>query len=83
MSVLITVASKHAATDEIGEAIADGLARRGVEAVLQPPESATDVATYEAVVIGSSVYAGHWLPAAKRFVDDHTANATKVGSDGS
>lgn len=71
MNVLVTAASRHGATREIAEAIAEGLVADGLEAHVHPPDEVTDLTGVDAVVIGSSVYAGHWLDAAKRFVDRH------------
>jgi menaquinone-dependent protoporphyrinogen oxidase len=66
MRVLVTAASKHGATWEIAEAIRDGLAAADVEAVALPPAEVTDLEGYDAVVLGSGVYAGRWLEPARR-----------------
>jgi menaquinone-dependent protoporphyrinogen oxidase len=70
MKVLVTAASKHGATRQLAEAIGDVLARRGVDvavlAVDDLPPGTID--RYGAVILGSAVYAGHWLPAAREFV---------------
>lgn len=60
MKILVTVASKHGATAEIGEALGAHLHERGGEVMILPPEAVDEVASYDAVVIGSAVYAGHW-----------------------
>ncbi len=86
MRVLITVASKHNATAEIGVEIAFVLQSRGIEVVNLPPETVTDLAGYDAVIAGSSVYEGRWLKPAERFVTDHrdalTAMPTWLFSSG-
>ena len=59
MRVLVTaepVASKHQATQEIAEAIAAGLAARGVNAEALPIEEVRGVDGYDAVVVGSAIY---------------------------
>ena len=71
MRVLVTAASKHGGTMEIAEAIGDALTMCGVDAVVVPVADARDVATFDAIVLGSAVYVGHWLPAAKEFVTQH------------
>ena len=75
--VLIAVASKHGATSEIGKAVASALAEEGIDAEVQPPERVAAVDSFDAVVIGSGVYAGHWLKPAKRFVEHHGATLRK------
>lgn len=67
MNVLITVASKHGATAEIGEALGAHLHERGLDVTVVPPEAVDGVTSYNAVIIGSAVYAGHWRQEALEF----------------
>jgi menaquinone-dependent protoporphyrinogen oxidase len=69
MNVLVTAASRNGATAEIAQAIATALRSKGLTATVEAPESVRDIRGYDAVVLGSAVYAGHWLPAATGFVD--------------
>jgi menaquinone-dependent protoporphyrinogen oxidase len=69
MKVLVTAASKYGATGEIAAAIGDVLAERGLDATVLPPEEVRSVDDFEAVVLGSAVYAGHWMKAARELVD--------------
>ena len=71
--VLIAVASRHGATGEIGKAIATALAAEGIASEMQPPEGVQAIDGFDAVVIGSGVYAGHWLKPARQFVTHHAA----------
>ena len=71
MTVLVSVASKHGATGEIAVRIARELERAGVAATVVPPEKVTSLEGYQAVVLGSGVYAGRWLDSAKRLVERH------------
>jgi len=68
MRVLVTAASKHGSTAEIAQAIGDLLVERGVGATVVPFQDVTVVDVYDAVVLGSAVYAGQWLAPAKDFV---------------
>jgi menaquinone-dependent protoporphyrinogen oxidase len=68
---LVSVASRHGATREIGEAIATALAEEGIQSEVQPPERVATTEAFDAVILGSGVYAGHWLEAAKRFIERH------------
>jgi menaquinone-dependent protoporphyrinogen IX oxidase len=62
--VLVAAASRHGATAELAAAIADGI-RSGLpeaaEVVVSRPSDVDDVSGYDAVVLGSAVYFGHWL----------------------
>ncbi len=71
--VLVTAASRHGATHEIATAIAAGLARRGVEVEARPAEEVESLDGYDACVIGSAVYVGHWLDPARELVETHAA----------
>lgn len=80
MRVLVTAASKHGATLEIAQAIGDVLAQPGLDVVVLPVDDvgAGTVETYDAVVLGSAVHAGHWLAPAKELVErDAAALATR------
>ena len=71
MRVLVTAASKYGATAEIAAAIAEVLDEHGLEATVLPPEQVEEVDGYDAVVVGSAVYAGHWLKPARELVERH------------
>jgi menaquinone-dependent protoporphyrinogen oxidase len=71
MKVLVAVASKHGATMEIGQVIEASLRSSGLEVDLKRIEDVTGLNRYDAVVLGSGVYAGHWLRPAREFVDIH------------
>ena len=79
MRVLVVVASKHGSTQGIAEAIADELPSTeagralGLTAVLQAAEHAPDPGGFDVVLVGSAVYAGRWLPAARDYVSAHAA----------
>jgi menaquinone-dependent protoporphyrinogen oxidase len=73
MKVLVSVASRHGATMEIGAAIAAVLAEVGIEVDRTPPERVVDVTAYDAILIGSGVYAGRWLAPARALVERESA----------
>jgi menaquinone-dependent protoporphyrinogen oxidase len=69
--VLVAFASKHGSTAEIAEAIADKLRESGFGVDCLPVGSVAALTGYDAIVIGSAVYIGHWQPEARRFVHRH------------
>lgn len=71
MKVLVTAASKHGATAEIGVVIGRVLETQGLEVDVLAPDDVQKIEAYGAVVLGSGVYAGHWLQPAKAFVERH------------
>jgi menaquinone-dependent protoporphyrinogen oxidase len=73
MRILVASASKHGSTTEIARAIGTALLLRMVEADVRPVESVVTLDRYDAVVLGSGIYMGHWLEPAKRFIEHNTA----------
>ncbi|MCV2395853.1 flavodoxin [Actinotalea sp. M2MS4P-6] len=69
MKVLLPVASRHGATQEIGDAIAEVLRASGFEVDVVDPDEVEDIEDYESVILGSSVYVGRWAASARAFVD--------------
>ncbi len=69
MRILVSAASGHGATAEIAQAIGMALVRPGVEVTVRAPEDVPTVAVYDAVVLGSSIHAGHWLTPMKHLIE--------------
>jgi len=71
MTVLVAYASKHGATQGIAERIAESLTAAGQQAEVRPVRETGDLGGYDAVVVGSAAYEGHWLKEARQFVQRH------------
>jgi menaquinone-dependent protoporphyrinogen oxidase len=69
MHILVSAATKHGATAEIGEAIGRRLRERGHDARVTAPSEVTSLEGIDAVVLGSAVYAGRWRDDARELVD--------------
>ncbi|MBC7224302.1 MAG: flavodoxin domain-containing protein [Anaerolineae bacterium] len=69
--VLVAYATKYGATAEIAEKIGETLQEAGLQAEVLPVEQVHDLAPYEAVVLGSAVYAGRWRREAATFLRTH------------
>lgn len=78
MKILVTAASRHGSTAEIATIIATVLRTADVEADVVAPEAVSSLEGYDAVVLGSAVYAGHWLEPAKAFVERHQVELTEL-----
>jgi menaquinone-dependent protoporphyrinogen oxidase len=68
MKVLVSVASKHGGTTGIGDVIAAELRQANLRVTVESPEHVSSVEEFDAVIIGSGVYAGQWLGPAKDLV---------------
>jgi menaquinone-dependent protoporphyrinogen oxidase len=80
MKVLVSAASKHGAAAEVAEKIArepsgalqeHGVGGDDVLVEVRPAEEVSSGEDYDAVVLGSTVYAGHWLKPARKLAEHH------------
>jgi menaquinone-dependent protoporphyrinogen oxidase len=69
MKILVTAASRHGSTTQIGEWVAAVLRSHGHDADVLAPGRVTSLSGYGAVVLGSAVYMGGWLKEAKSFAN--------------
>ena len=73
MKVLVSAASRHGATAEIARTIGETLREAGLEVAVLPPDAVTTLDGYDAAVLGSGIYVGHWMDAAKNLVERHAS----------
>ncbi len=81
IKVLVAVASKHGSTLEIAEVIAEELRTANFEVTLQELQDknkVSEISEYSAVILGSAIYAGNWLPQAKDFAEQHQLVLSKL-----
>jgi menaquinone-dependent protoporphyrinogen oxidase len=71
MLILVAYASKHGATEGIAKRIARTFALAGHQVDVRPVRAVGDPAGYDAIVVGSAVYASHWRKHASQFVWRH------------
>lgn len=71
--VLVTFASTHGATAEIARAIADVLRLDDLIVDVRRVELVKRLPDYDAVIFGSAIYIGEWLPVAQDFLTRHAA----------
>ncbi len=71
--ILVTYASRLGSTAGVAEAIGKTLAESGAPVDVLPMQDVQDLAQYRAVVAGSAIREGKWLPEAMQFVQTHRA----------
>ena len=71
--ILVTYASRAGSTVGVAEAIGQTLAENGLQVDVRPMSDVTDLAPYRAVVAGSAIRDGQWLPEAMQFMRTHQA----------
>ena len=64
MQVLVGYASAHGSTRQIAERVGSRLSRAGVAVHVAPVAELEDIGRYDAVVLGSAIHNGAWLPGA-------------------
>ena len=70
--ILVTYATRAGSTAEVAAAIAETLAR-GYAVDVKPVKEKPQLTGYSAVVLGSAIRMGHWLPEAVDFVKANQA----------
>ena len=67
-SILVVYATRAGSTVEVAQAIAETLATRGFKVDVKPAKGKPKVEGYKAVLIGSGIRMGNWLPEAVNYV---------------
>jgi menaquinone-dependent protoporphyrinogen oxidase len=73
MKVLVAYGSRHGGTAGLAEWIAQTLHAEQLEVECKPAAEITDLAPYDAVILGGALYAHRWCRDARRFVARHAA----------
>ncbi|MFH1632888.1 MAG: flavodoxin domain-containing protein [Chloroflexota bacterium] len=71
--ILVTYASRAGSTAGVAEAIGKTLAEGGAQVDVLPMQGVKDLSPYQAVVAGSAIQGGQWLPEAMQFMQTHQA----------
>ena len=71
VTVLVAHASKRGSTAEIATAVAEELRAAGLEVECRESGEVKDLGGYDAVVLGSAVYAKRWRGDARHFLRHH------------
>jgi menaquinone-dependent protoporphyrinogen oxidase len=76
--VLVAYATKAGSTAEVAQAIAEVLRGKGENVDVAPVKEVKDLSPYRAVIAGSAIRMGSWLPEAVDFVAKNQAALAKV-----
>jgi menaquinone-dependent protoporphyrinogen oxidase len=77
-SVLVAYATKRGSTREVAEAIAEQLASHGLETTLSRADEVAELAGFDGVVLGGSLYMGRWHADARSFLKRHRTELEAV-----
>ena len=71
--ILVAYATASGSTAGVAEAIGQTLVECGAQVDVRPMREVQDLTPYRAVVAGSAIQEGKWLPEAMRFMQTHRA----------
>jgi menaquinone-dependent protoporphyrinogen oxidase len=69
--ILVAYATRAGSTVEVAQIIGEILADANTVVDILPVSDITDLADYQAVVVGSPIHSGQWLPEMTAFVDTY------------
>jgi len=79
MKILVAYATKAGSTAGVAAEIGRVIERKGGHKVdVHPMGKLKEVGGYDAVIIGSAIRAGKWLPVAMKFVEEHKDALSQV-----
>lgn len=76
--ILVAFATRAGSTSEVAEYVAGVLRESGATVDVRPVRSVRDVHGYDAVIIGSAIRMGKWLPEAVNFVKTNRESLSRV-----
>ena len=77
-AILVAYASRAGSTATVAEAIGKTLAEGGARVEVRPISDVQDLSPYRAVVAGSAIRGGKWLPEAMQFLRVHQAELSRL-----
>jgi menaquinone-dependent protoporphyrinogen oxidase len=75
--ILVVYASRAGSTQGVAEAIGKTLVENGAQVDVLSMQAVQDLSAYRAVVAGSAIQGGQWLPEAMQFMRTHRAALTQ------
>jgi len=76
--ILVTYASQGGSTAGVAEAVGQTLLAHGNFVEVRPVKEVSDLSSYQAVVIGSAVHSGKWMPETMAFIERNQHNLRRM-----
>jgi menaquinone-dependent protoporphyrinogen oxidase len=70
--VLVAYSSKYGSTKEISSFIGENLRKKGIQVDVSDVRDIHSLTGYDAFVVGSALYMGHWMKEARQFVSKNS-----------
>ena len=75
---LVVYATRAGSTGEVAQVVSERLCAMGFDAEVQPVEAVNSLAGFQAVVLGSAVRYGAWLPEMTRFIESRRSELARL-----
>jgi len=75
---LVVYATRAGSTGEVAHAISERLCAMGFDAEVQPVESVRSLAGFQALVLGSAIRYGAWLPEMTKFIESRRSELAQL-----
>ena len=75
---LVVYATRAGSTGEVAQVISERLCAAGFDVEVQPVESLISLSGFQAVVLGSAVRYGAWLPEMKKFIESRRGELARL-----
>jgi len=76
--ILVTYATRAGSTFEVAARVAEVLRAAGATVDVKPVPAVHELKGYDAVIVGSAIRMGHWLPEAVGFVQAHRETLSHI-----
>ena len=76
--ILVTYASQGGATAGVAEAIGQTLVECGAQVDVRPTAEVNNLQSYAAVIVGSAIHGGKWMPEAEAFISQYQADLRQM-----
>lgn len=77
-TVLVAYGSRNGSTEGIADLIGVALQGEGLAVAVRPAGEVRDLGGYDAVVLGGALYNGRWQHDARRFVNRHARELSRI-----
>ena len=75
---LVVYATRAGSTGEVAQAISERLCAMGFDTEVRPVDSMSSLSGFQAVVLGSAVRYGAWLPEMTKFIESRRSELTQL-----
>ena len=76
--ILVAYASEYGSTASVADAIGKELCNKGASVDVRLAKKVTNLSIYRAVIVGSPVYKGKWMPDAVKFLKENSGMLSKI-----